>query len=87
MQQEVADSTEEKFSNQPLNKEHVSIGDNVNSQAIGGADKDGMIMNILLLMSLLFFPFLTHCVGVLEYRGEYVVPLYSIPTPTLFFAV
>ena len=32
-------------------------------------------------------PFLTHCVGVLEYRGEYVVPLYSIPTPTLFFAV
>ena len=47
VQQEVADSTEEKFSNQPLNKEHVSIDDNVNSQAIGGAKKDGMIMNIL----------------------------------------
>ena len=56
VQQEVADSTEEKFSNQPLNKEHVSIDDNINSQAIGGADKDGMIMNITMLMSLLFFP-------------------------------
>ena len=46
VQQRVADSSEEKFSNQPLNKEHVSIDDNLDSHAIGGADKDGMIMNI-----------------------------------------
>ena len=46
VQQRVVDSSEEKFSNQPLNKEHVSIDDNLDSHAIGGADKDGMIMNI-----------------------------------------
>lgn len=52
VQQEVADSTEEKFSNQPLNKEHVSIDDNINSQAIGGADKDDGMPDIWVTMGL-----------------------------------